>query len=440
MSNTIRREKRTAALHNLGCKVNAYETEAMASMLEQAGYEIVPFSGKADVYVINTCTVTNEADRKSRQMLGRARRMNPDAVIAAVGCYVQTHGSAAEQLADIIIGTNRKNNLVPMIERVMQKRSGGGCEPEILVSDMSRPCVYEELPGHLPAERTRAVLKIQDGCNQFCSYCAIPLARGRVRSRDPGDVLREARLLAQAGVREVVLTGIHLCSYGTDFSGPEGEDPLLGLIGEIADIPGLCRIRLGSLEPGYMTDDVIGRMSQIPELCPHFHLSLQSGCDATLARMNRHYTTGRFRHICMRLRECFDTPTLTTDVIVGFPGESSGEFAETRSFLEEIRFYHMHIFKYSKRDGTRAAIMPDQIPADVKTERSRILNSLNDSHREYWREKMNGRRETVLLEEPCGEGWTGHTAGYMKALVKGEEHCKNELFSGIIGKEILLTD
>ena len=441
MSNMISKDKRTAALHNLGCKVNAYETEAMTAMLKEAGYEIVPFTERADVYVINTCTVTNEADRKSRQMLSRARRMNPDAVICAVGCYVQTQSAAASGFADILLGTNEKHRLTGLIDRAFAKRTDSSfAEPEVCVNDVSAPSLYEELPDHLPEERTRAVLKIQDGCNQFCSYCAIPLARGRVRSRKPEDVLREARFLADAGIREIVLTGIHLCSYGTDFAGSSGLDPLIDLIGKIAAIPGICRIRLGSLEPGYMTEEAIRKMAGIRELCPHFHLSLQSGCDATLKRMNRHYTTEQFRQVCARLRACFDEPTLTTDVIVGFPGESEEEFALTREFLEEIRFYHTHIFKYSRRDGTRAALMPDQVPAAVKTRRSRVLNELNEFHKEYYSKLMEGRRESVLLEEPAEGGWTGHTAGYMKAFVQGTGHCRNELFCGIIGKEIQLSD
>ena len=378
MSNMISKDKRTAALHNLGCKVNAYETEAMTAMLKEAGYEIVPFTERADVYVINTCTVTNEADRKSRQMLSRARQDESGRRHSGAGCYVQTQSAAASGFADILLGTNEKHRLTGLIDRAFAKRTDSSfAEPEVCVNDVSAPSLYEELPGS-PAWKSAPVrvLKIQDGCNQFCSYCAIPLARGRVRSRKPEDVLREARFLADAGIREIVLTGIHLCSYGTDFAGSSGLDPLIDLVGEIAAIPGICRIRLGSLEPGYMTEEAIRKMAGIRELCPHFHLSLQSGCDATLKRMNRHYTTEQFRQVCARLRACFDEPTLTTDVIVGFPGESEEEFALTRGFLEEIRFYHTHIFKYSRRDGTRAALMPDQVPAAVKTRRSRVLNEL----------------------------------------------------------------
>ena len=429
----------TAAVHNLGCKANAYESEAMAGMLRDAGYTIVPFQEKADVYVVNTCTVTNIADRKSRQMLHRARRLNPDALIVAVGCYVQTHREQLEEDADVdlLIGTNCKSQLVEMIRQA----SGASC-----ITDVSAPSAYENLPAYPVQDRCRAVLKIQDGCNQFCSYCAIPLARGRVRSRDPKEVLAEAGMLAGKGYKEIVLTGIHLCSYGLDFpaqkSSPEKPmQALIGLIGELSDIPGIVRIRLGSLEPGSMTDDVIRQLAGIPAVCPHFHLSLQSGCDATLKRMNRRYTADEFRHVCDCLRACYKDPTLTTDVIVGFPGEDEEEFKETYRFLEEIRFYHTHIFKYSRRDGTRAASMPGQVPEAVKTERARVLGELDRQMKEMYRGLYEGRSAEVLIEEKREDGlWTGHTAGYLKAAMTGDNLKSNELAAGTIGKEIRLID
>ena len=441
--------RRTAAVHNLGCKVNAYESEAMERMLQDAGYELVPFSEKADVYVVNTCTVTNTADRKSRQMLHRARHTNPDALIVAVGCYVQTHEEQvlADQDIDLAIGTNEKSKLIGLIEERLKDGRTGREHVCASVSDISRQADYEELPEHLPQERCRAFLKIQDGCDQFCSYCAIPLARGRIRSREPEDIVKEAEMLAEAGFKEIVLTGIHLCSYGRGLergraASKSGDhmDVLLQLIRQLADVNGISRIRLGSLEPGSMSEGVIRELSLIPEVCPHFHLSLQSGCDATLARMNRHYTTEEFSHVCDLLRSYYTDPTLTTDVIVGFPGESEEEFEQTCSFLERIRFYHTHLFKYSRRDGTRAAVMPDQVSEAVKTDRSRRLEQLNRQMKETFRKQMEGRRAEVLIEENENGIWIGHTAGYLKAQVTSPEAAYNELFTGVIGKEIRIID
>ena len=394
-----------AALHNLGCKVNAYETEAMQQQLEERGYEIVPFDQKADVYIINTCSVTNIADRKSRQMLHRAKKLNPEAVVVAAGCYVQVASDALKEddSVDIIVGNNNKARLADILEEYMKDRQGdeGG-----YVLDIARAREYEELHVSRLGEHTRAFIKVQDGCNQFCSYCIIPYARGRVRSRKPEDVEAEVKGLVARGYREVVLTGIHLSSYGTEHmegSPVKGGDwdsgPLWDLIERIHRVEGLERIRLGSLEPRIITREFAEKLAGLPEFCPHFHLSLQSGCDATLKRMNRHYTTEDYLRRCGILREIFDHPAITTDVIAGFPGETEEEFEETRRFLETVRFYEMHVFKYSKRQGTRAAVMEDQVPEQVKARRSDVLLELEKTMSREYRERFVGSRVSVLFEE-----------------------------------------
>ena len=351
-----------AALHNLGCKVNAYETEAMQQILEEAGYEIVPFSEYADVYVINTCSVTNMADRKSRQMLHRAKKQNPDAIVVGAGCYVQTKEAQAlvDESIDIVIGNNKKHELVPLLREYEASHRKMACVADINHEKQA----YEELSLSRTAEHTRAFIKVQDGCNQFCTYCIIPFARGRVRSRELPDVLQEIRTLAKSGYREVVLTGIHLSSYGVD----NGES-LLHLIEAVHELEGIERIRLGSLEPRIVTDAFAKRLSELPKICPHFHLSLQSGCDTVLSRMNRRYDTAEYEAGCALLRRYFEHPAITTDVIVGFPGETDEEFETTERYLERIHFYEMHIFQYSRREGTKAAAMPDQVPEAVKKER-----------------------------------------------------------------------
>lgn len=432
---------RTAALHNLGCKVNSYETEAMQQLLEDAGYQIVPFHEKADVYLINTCSVTNMADRKSRQMLHRARKQNPDAVVVAAGCYVQ---AASEELkkdlsVDIMIGNNKKQELVAILEDYFKEKQ------QIHVIDIGNTHEYEELKIHKIADHTRAFLKVQDGCNQFCSYCIIPYTRGRVRSRRPEDVEAEVKALAEKGYREVVLTGIHLSSYGVDF--PEGErENLLGLIKRIHEIPGISRIRLGSLEPRIVTEEFAFELAALPKICPHFHLSLQSGCDATLKRMNRHYTAEEYAQGCEILRQAFDKPAITTDVIVGFPGETEEEFQETKRFLERIGFYEMHIFKYSRRAGTRADKMPDQVPEQIKTIRSDILLELEKKMSEEYRRQFLGMKKEILLEEETkinGKSYMiGHTKEYVKAVIPRENGEKNQMAEGILTEmvtpEILL--
>ena len=431
-----------AALHNLGCKVNAYETEAMQQQLEERGYEIVPFDQKADVYIINTCSVTNIADRKSRQMLHRAKKLNPEAVVVAAGCYVQGASDALKEddSVDIIVGNNNKARLADILEEYMKDRQG---DEDGYVLDIARAEEYEELHVSRLGEHTRAFIKVQDGCNQFCSYCIIPYARGRVRSRKPEDVEAEVKGLVARGYREVVLTGIHLSSYGTEHmegSPVKGGDwdsgPLWDLIERIHRVEGLERIRLGSLEPRIITREFAEKLAGLPEFCPHFHLSLQSGCDATLKRMNRHYTTEDYLRRCGILREIFDHPAITTDVIAGFPGETEEEFEETRRFLETVRFYEMHVFKYSKRQGTRAAVMEDQVSEQVKARRSDVLLELEKTMSREYRERFAGSRVSVLFEEAAeiGGKWymMGHTPQYVRAALPLEDGMNREEFGGRI--------
>lgn len=416
------------ALYNLGCKVNSYEMEVMRQMFREKGYRIVSFDEKADIYIVNTCTVTNIADRKSRQMLHRARQLNPDAVVVAVGCYVQTGREAVEKdpTVDLAVGNNRKKDIVAILEAYLRERKDktlGGAT----ILDIARTYEYEEMQLKGTAEHTRAYIKIQDGCNQFCSYCAIPYARGRVRSRRQEDILREIRGLAEAGYREAVLTGIHISSYGIDFN---GSSRLVELVEGIGEIPGLDRIRLGSLEPRIVTPETAKRLAAIPQLCPHFHLSLQSGCDATLKRMNRRYTTGEYYKSVEALREAFHEPAITTDVIVGFPGETEEEFARTKEFLEKVRFYEMHVFKYSRRAGTAAASMPDQVPEPMKAQRSGQLLDMEKQQSEAFRRRYIGRTVEVLLEEERRmEGRTyciGHTKDYVKVAVDTTERTEKD--------------
>lgn len=417
-----------AALHNLGCKVNAYETEAMQKMLEDAGYEIVPFSDVADVYVINTCSVTNMADRKSRQMLHKAKHKNENAIVVATGCYVQTkEEEALKDLAiDIVIGNNKKHEL---IDRINAFEKNGENADVIDINDNKQE--FEELFIEETAEHTRAFIKVQDGCNQFCSYCIIPYARGRVRSRKISNVIEEVKRLAANGFKEVVLTGIHLSSYGIDC-----EDSLLNLIKEVHKIDGISRIRLGSLEPKIITEEFVKELSKLPKICPHFHLSLQSGCDETLKRMNRKYTTSEYENGCNILRKYFDHPAITTDVIVGFPGETEEEFNNTKEFLERIHFYEMHIFKYSKRQGTRAATMENQVPEEIKTKRSAQLISLGNEMSKEFRDYYLGQEQEVLFEEKTiinsKEMYVGYTKEYVKVAVESEKMLENQLVKGKI--------
>ena len=360
---------RRAAFHTLGCKVNAYETEAMEELLQTAGYDIVPFTEQADVYVVNTCSVTNMAERKSRQMLHRAKKLNPEAVVVATGCYVQVseEEARADAAVDLVLGNNQKRQIVTALDAYFEGRAF-----DDVLADVEKE-QYEELEVSTVLEHTRAFVKVQDGCNQFCSYCIIPYARGRVRSRRMENVIAEIKRLAEAGIQEVVLTGIHLSSYGREI---DGESHLIELIEAIHPIDGISRIRLGSLEPRIITEEFVGRLKKLHKVCPHFHLSLQSGCEETLKRMNRHYTPEEYYEKCKLLRAAFENPAITTDVIVGFPGETDEEFDKTRQFLEKVHFYEMHIFRYSRRKGTRADKMENQIPEEIKAQRSGVLSSL----------------------------------------------------------------
>ena len=441
-----------AALHNLGCKVNAYETEAMQQLLEEAGYEIVSFHEKADVYVINTCSVTNMADRKSRQMLHRAKKMNPDAAVVAAGCYVQTKEEEAKQdlAIDILIGNNQKNELVHRLDEFFAEREEANAENaqkesdtnhqnkvEAVVDINHEPQCFEEMSLTKTAEHTRAFVKVQDGCNQFCSYCIIPYARGRVRSRNIESVLKEIRGLAKMGYQEVALAGIHLSSYGVDC-----EESLLHLIQEIHKIDGIRRIRLGSLEPQIVTEEFARELSSLEKICAHFHLSLQSGCDATLKRMNRKYTAAQYEEGCRLLRKYLTKPAITTDVIVGFPGETEEEFETTKAFLEKIHFYEMHIFKYSKRQGTRAAVMENQVPEEIKTKRSAELIALSERMSNEFRSYYLGREEEVLFEEPAEINgktmYVGYTKEYVKVATESDESLENVMRKGRI--DYALTD
>lgn len=435
--------KGKVALHNLGCKVNAYETEAMQQMLEAAGYEIVPFEPGADIYVINTCSVTNIADRKSRQMLHKAKKMNPDAIVVAAGCYVQADTKKAEADAsiDIIIGNNKKQELIPILESY---RTGHQKTTECV--DINHTKEYENLEIDRTEEHTRAYLKVQDGCNQFCTYCIIPYARGRIRSKKTEDVVNEVKRLAASGCQEVVLTGIHLSSYGKER--PEEQENLLTLIQAVHEVDGIERIRLGSLEPGIITKEFAKAISSLPKVCPHFHLSLQSGCTATLKRMNRRYTAQEYREKCEILRKYYPAPALTTDVITGFPGETEEEFEESRSFVDSIHFYETHIFPYSKREGTKAAGMPDQLTEQVKKERSRILIALGKEHQREYMEQFLGQEKEVLFEEQQTvegqEYWTGHTMEYLKIAVISEENLENKRvmvqLREMIGQDFVLAE
>lgn len=417
------------ALHNLGCKVNAYEIEAMQQLLEEAGYEIVPFEPGADIYVINTCTVTNIADRKSRQMLHKAKKMNPEAIVVATGCYVQTGGEKLEkdEAIDLVLGNNQKINIVEALAEYAENKPGHGSH----VIKINQTKEYEELSIDHTAEHVRAYIKVQDGCNQFCTYCIIPYARGRVRSRNIESVLKEVRALAEKGYKEVVLTGIHLSSYGVDFP-EEKKETLLSLIRAVHEIEGIRRIRLGSLEPGIVTREFAEGIAALPKVCPHFHLSLQSGCDETLERMNRRYRSGEYRERCELLREVYGNPALTTDVIVGFPQESKEEFRKSYDFVDSIRFYETHIFKYSRRQGTKAASMDGQLTEAEKSFRSERMIELHHRHAGDYEKSMLGKNLEVLIEEEYtkdGRTWyLGHSREYIKTAVpKSEAYGVNDI-------------
>ena len=417
--------KRRAAFLTLGCKVNQYETDAMEEILEKAGYEIVSFKETADVYIINTCSVTNMADRKSRQMIHRAKKNNPDAIIVAAGCYVQ---AAEEELAkkneaDILVGNNKKKDIAQILEEYFAAKEPEQEVPVVSeVIDINHTKEYEDLTIHKVNEHTRAYNKIQDGCNQFCSYCIIPYTRGRIRSKNPEEVIEEVKNLAAQGYKEIVLTGIHLSSYGKDL----GTVNLLDVIKRIQQVEDVERIRLGSLEPRIITEEFVKELVKCDKVCPHFHLSLQSGCDETLKRMNRKYTTEEYEEALNILRKYYEHPALTTDVIAGFVGETEEEFEKTRAYLEKINLYEMHIFKYSVREGTRAQKMSGHVPEQVKTERSEVLLSMAKRHKTAFEEWYVGRKEKVLLEEIVEKNgkkyFQGYTAHYVKVAVELTEN------------------
>ena len=400
-----------------GCKVNQYETNAMMQKMIEAGYKVVDFETKADIYIINTCTVTNMADKKSRQMLRRVKEINPEAILVAVGCYAQVAKEKLEQIPeiDLILGINEKNDIVEYVEQASKNT---------YVSDVLHQTEFLDFGDVTYTEKTRAVIKVQDGCNQFCSYCIIPYARGRIRSRKPESVIKEITDVAKEGIKEVVITGIHIASYGKDFN---TEYRLIDLLEEIQKVNGIQRIRLGSLEPTLITEEFVTRLKKLSKICDHFHLSLQSGCDETLKRMNRKYTTDQFRHVVELLRNAYPEVHLTTDVIVGFPGETEEEFNKTYEFLKEIKFYKMHVFKYSPRSGTVAAKMPNQIDGNIKEERSNKLIELSDENEKEYNQKYIGKEVEVLLEEREGEYLKGHTTNYMVVKMKTNENLENTI-------------
>lgn len=451
---------KSVALHNLGCKVNAYEMDVMQQMLQEKGYTIVPFDETADIYIVNTCTVTNIADRKSRQMLHQAKTRNPEAVVVAVGCYVQTGTQELlrETCVDLAIGNNKKGEMVSLLESFLKEREAGR-SPEAIkgegIIDINAGCEYEEMTLVRTAEHTRAYIKIQDGCNQFCAYCIIPFARGRVRSRRLEDIRAEIEGLAKAGYKEIVLTGIHISSYGIDFADEEweegrsrrqkgengrtgygGSQKLSSLLERIHDIDGIERIRLGSLEPRIVTEAFVDRLRTLPKICPHFHLSLQSGCDETLKRMNRHYTTGEYLTCVELLRSAYVHPAITTDIITGFPGETEEEFEATCAFLEKLGLFEMHVFQYSERKGTRAADFSDKVPSKVRAARSSRLLELKKRQSREFRSAYIGQETEVLFEDGKEIGGRqyqiGHTRQYIRVAKCTEERLSNRIVKGRI--------
>ena len=432
--------KKKVALHNLGCKVNAYELEAMREMLQNGGYEIVPFNEGADIYIVNTCTVTNIADRKSRQMIHKAKKMNHKAIVVATGCYVQASAKelSEDDAVDIIIGNDKKQELLAIIAAYLDKQ--GGQEKRAVIADINEAREYENLIIKNSGDRARAYVKVQDGCNQFCTYCIIPYMRGRVRSRKVDEVLAEVTRLADAGYQEIVLTGIHLSSYGVERGEEQG---LIELVKVVHEVPRIKRIRLGSLEPRIITDDFVALLVKLEKVCPHFHLSLQSGCDDTLKRMNRRYTTQEFEEKCALLRKHYQSPAITTDIIVGFPGESEAEFARTKEFVQTINFYETHIFKYSPRKGTKAATMPDQIAEGLKSERSKAMIAIGEQKKRHYMDGFIGQACEVLVEEKStirGEVYSvGHTKEYLKVAFKDDGNYDGKIVT-VIAKDVFAKE
>ncbi|MBQ7766564.1 MAG: tRNA (N(6)-L-threonylcarbamoyladenosine(37)-C(2))-methylthiotransferase MtaB [Lachnospiraceae bacterium] len=453
---------KSVALHNLGCKVNSYEIEVMQQNLQKNKYEIVDFNQKSDVYIINTCSVTNMADRKSRQMLHRARKQNPEAVVVAVGCYVQADAFsiAQDEAIDLLVGNNLKKNIAGILDRYMNEEISVPAEISAEEANYLRKTLnnttvvdvkkvdFEDAKMEQTAEHARAYIKIQDGCNRFCSYCIIPYTRGNVRSRKPESILEEIQGLIKEGYREFVLTGIHISSYGLDFAEKNPKKYLAELIRAINAIDGVERIRIGSFEPMILTEEFVAEIASCRKMCPHFHISLQSGCDDTLKRMNRRYTACEYQEKTELLRKYFPGCAITTDVIVGFPGETEEEFAQTKAFLEQIRFFEMHIFKYSRRRGTKADTMPNQVPEEIKTRRSNVLLELEKKQSISFRETFMHQNVSVLLEEEKGIGgkkyWLGHTGEYVKVALPSGKYKKNMLvrvkIGGFLTDDILLGE
>ena len=457
---------KTVAFITLGCKVNQYETNAMTQQFIEKGYEVVEHTQKADIYIVNTCTVTNMSDRKSRQMLRRVKEINTEAIVVACGCYAQVAKEELEKIEEInlVLGNNEKKDIVEYVETYIHhqtsnenkedtlhiKTQSNKIEEDVKASqnkeitanveknkitknrvetqteDVMNQKEFVEFGDITFTEKTRAVIKIQDGCDRFCSYCIIPYARGRVRSRKPEHILSEIHKIAKEGIKEVVITGIHIASYGKDF---KQEYRLIDLLEEMNEIEGIERIRLGSIEPLLITEEFVSRLEKLSKICHQFHLSLQSGCDETLKRMNRRYTTEQFKNITNLLRNKFKDAILTTDIIVGFPGESEEEFEKTYEFLKEIKFYKMHVFKYSPRKGTKAAVMPNQIDGNKKEERSRKLIELSNENEKTYNEQYVGKKIEILFEEEKNGMWQGHTKNYILAHYKTEENLENKMIT-----------
>ena len=420
------------AFCTLGCKVNQYETNGMMQKFMDKGYEIVDFDEKADIYIINTCTVTNMSDRKSRQMLRQAKKINKDALVVACGCYVQVAKDEVKAIKeiDLVLGTNEKKDIVSYIEDYLDnKKIDGNYENKIvaensITDDVMKNLVYDDFGDVTFTEKTRAVIKVQDGCDRYCTYCLIPYARGRIRSRKPESVISEVTKIAQNGIKEVVITGIHVASYGRDF---ESKYELIDLLEEINKVPGIERVRLGSIEPLLISEEFMERFSKLDKMCHHFHLSLQSGCDETLKRMNRRYSCAEFKEIVDRIRKYFSDSILTTDVIVGFPGETDEEFNKTVEFLRNIKFYKMHIFKYSPRRGTVAEKMKDQVSSEIKDERSKVLLEMSDENEKDYQKSYLGKTVKVLFEEKDGDFYKGHTSNYIMVKAKSKDDLSGKI-------------
>ena len=433
--------KKTVSFYTLGCKVNQYETNAMEQQFIKNNYEIVENTQKADIYVINTCTVTNIAERKSRQMLRRVKEINPSAVLVVCGCYAQVAKNELEQIPeiDIILGINEKNEIVQIVENYMEKMAEQDKRSlEAEIDDVSKQKEFLDFGDVTYTEKNRAVVKVQDGCNMFCSYCIIPYARGRIRSRKIESVVSEIEKIAKEGIKEVVITGIHVASYGKDFDNENTSKKirLIDLLEAINKIDGIDRIRLSSLEPTIVDEKFATRLSKLDKICDHFHLSLQSGCDETLKRMNRKYTTQIYRDAVAKLRKYYPEASFTTDVIVGFPGETDEEFAKTYEFLKEIDFYRLHVFKYSPRRGTVAEKMPNQIDGNKKEERSNKLIELSNSTENKHNQSYIGKTVKVLFEEFEDGFFKGHTTNYMMVKVAGEEEQSDKFVNKILDVNI----